>query len=132
LARAATGGARVVYVGDERSNSVEIELARNAHVDWDAPKPEKVIGFLVTGAASAGPGCEPNGTTEGQQICRVAHGVRLLAPRVVAGAGRDAVEIYVPRRGAVAYGGPGNDWVAGSYAADGQTLLPGEFHGGPG
>ena len=126
--RGATG-ARAVYVGDGRDNLVEIYLARNEHIDSEARDPRKVIGFLVTGAPRS-PACEA--ISEGEQVCRVPDGTRLLAPFVYARAGKDSIWISVPRRGAVVYGGPGDDFVGGPYGADGETQLPGEIHGGPG
>ncbi len=124
-------GARMVYIGDERNNRVVISLARNEDIDYQAPHPLKVVGFLVTGA-SDGPACELTGGIEGEQLCRVSDGVRLLPARAYGLAGRDSITIYVPRRDAVIYGGPGDDSLAGPYGADGETLLPGELHGGPG
>jgi hypothetical protein len=123
-------GARLVYIGDERDNFVEIGLARNEDLDYEAPDPRKVIGFLVTDAAPSA-ACEATGS-EGEQVCRVPDRTRLLAPRVYLGAGKDVVYIEVPRRDAIVYGGPGPDVLDGPYRADGDTLLPAEFHGGPG
>jgi hypothetical protein len=119
-------GSRVVYIGDERDNEVWIVPVR--HVD--SLGPERPHGFLVTGASS-GPGCEAPDWPD-EQVCRVPHGTRLLAPRVYARGGSDLITISVPRRGAVVYGGPGNDHFDGPYGADGETLVPSEIHGGPG
>jgi hypothetical protein len=121
----AVPGARVVYVGDERDNSVALGIARKQDISEAAPDPGKIIGFLVQGASTA-VGCEP-GRIQGDQICRVPDGTRLLAPRADGRGGRDTINVYVPRRGAIVYGGPGNDSLS-VWA----TEVPSELHGGAG
>jgi hypothetical protein len=123
-------GARIVYFGDERRNGVEIDLAREESVNPDSPTPRKIIGFLVRGAAPSA-ACEP-ADSEGEQVCRVPDGTLLLAPRAYGRAGNDSITIYVPRRGAVVFGGPGDDIFFGPYRTDAETQLPGEIYGGPG
>jgi hypothetical protein len=122
-------GARVVYVGDDRQNSVEVQLAREEYVNPDSATPSKVIGFLVIGAPP-GPGCGPE-AYEGEQVCRVRDGIRLLAPRVYLRGSADFVDVRVPRRDAILYGGPGADTLYGPTRSD-ETQLPAEVHGGPG
>jgi RTX calcium-binding nonapeptide repeat (4 copies) len=124
----AVAGARVVYVGDERDNSVAIGMARNRDISEAAPYPGKIIGFLVQGA-SASLGCEP-GRIQGDQVCRVPDGTRLLAPRADGRGGRDTIKVYVPRRGAIVHGGPGNDILEASCGCAAE--VPSELHGGAG
>jgi hypothetical protein len=135
LERAAAGGEsgfRVVYAGDARSNNVEIGLARNQDTsDPDPPAPDKVIGFLVTGASAGGSGCEP-GASEDTWVCRVPEGAPFLAPRAYGRAGDDGVYVAVPRPNAIVYGGPGNDTLGGPESADGSRALRSELHGGDG
>jgi hypothetical protein len=134
LAEHGVAAARVVYVGDERDNSVGIGLATNADISQGAPSPGKVIGFRITGdpargeLASAVPGCEPG--LFGVQVCRVPAGTRSLAPRVYARGGRDTISVTVPRRGAIVYGGPGNDVLES--CSDCGRKAPSELHGGAG
>jgi hypothetical protein len=125
-----SSGARVEYFGDERGNQVEIALARDDVLNPDSPSPERIIGFLVTGAPLAA-GCEPTGS-ELEQVCRVPAGVGLLAPRLYGRAGDDGLLIDVPRRGAVAFGGPGSDTLYGPTTRTSERQIPAELRGGPG